>query len=61
MDYQSTMNLGTVVALPLEMHCKQIGRDIACSENNELICVGLMQTLKIKCMKNDPYKLVVKS
>ena len=33
---KSTMNLGTVIALPLKMHCKY-AVDIACSENDELM------------------------
>ena len=47
---KSTMNFGTLIALPLEMRCRH-AIDIACSENDELICIRPMRTLK--CTKND--------
>ena len=41
---KSIMNLGTLIALHLEMYRKHAVdlRDIACSENNELICIRPM-------------------
>ena len=40
---KSTMNLGTLVELPLEMCCK-LAVDIECSENDELVIFNMYTT-----------------